>query len=385
MDIFDAVVIGGGVMGCSTALRLSEGGMRVAVLERQSVGAAASGVNAGTLSIQIKRAALIPYALRGWELWRTAVQRLGTDVGFHVRGGLTLAFDDREAEMLATRMAERKAAGAPIEVISAARAREIEPGLGPHLVLASFCPLDGYANASITGAAYRAALRRARIHLCEGEPATRIERESIGYVVETPARVTRGRRLVLATGAWLGETARLLDVAWPVNYRINQVSVTERCPPAVRAIIGHATGLLTLKQSDNGTVLIGGGWQGVGSPATGRSDVVPDNLVGNLRLARYAVPALACTRVVRTWHGFEAHMPDYMPMVGAIPDRTDAFVIGCVRGGYTIGPYMGQLLGDLVLGKTPEMPLFDPGRYGAANDSVDASVNPIAGSSRGRK
>jgi glycine/D-amino acid oxidase-like deaminating enzyme len=39
-----------------------------------------------------------------------------------------------------------------------------------------------------------------------------------------------------------------------------------------------------------------------------------------------------------------------------------AFVLGCVRGGYTIGPYIGQLMGDAILGREPEMPLFDPGR-----------------------
>jgi glycine/D-amino acid oxidase-like deaminating enzyme len=378
MTVSDAVVIGGGIMGCATALRLAEGGMRVVLIEQQSVGAAASGVNAGTLSIQIKRVSLVPYALRGWELWKTTAERHGVDVGFHVRGGLTLAFDDREAEMLVTRMSERKAAGAPIEVISPVRAREIEPGLGPHLALASFCPLDGYANSSVTGAAYRTILRRAGVEVREGEGVTAIHSDRDGYGVETPTRVTNGRRVVLATGAWLGQTAGLLGLTWPVNYRINQVSVTERCPPVVHAMIGHATGLLTLKQSDNGTVLIGGGWQGVGSPSSGRSEVVLDNVIGNLRLAQYAVPALARTRLVRTWHGFEAHMPDYMPMVGAIPDRTNAFVIGCVRGGYTIGPYMGRLLGDLVLGRSPEMPLFDPGRFLAAtaDAKVDASPSP---------
>jgi glycine/D-amino acid oxidase-like deaminating enzyme len=41
----------------------------------------------------------------------------------------------------------------------------------------------------------------------------------------------------------------------------------------------------------------------------------------------------------------------------------NAYILGCVRGGYTIGPYMGRLVGDLILGNEPELPLFDPKRY----------------------
>ena len=68
----DLVVIGGGIMGATAALRAAEGGMRVIVLERDGVGSGASGVNAGTLSLQIKRVKLMPYAMRGHAWWQRA-------------------------------------------------------------------------------------------------------------------------------------------------------------------------------------------------------------------------------------------------------------------------------------------------------------------------
>lgn len=363
----DVVVVGGGIMGCTTALHLATSGMRVTLVERGALCAAASGVNAGTLSIQIKRAALVPYAMRGWELWKSSAQRLGADTGFHVRGGLTLAFTEGEADLLKERMEGRRQAGAPIEFVSSAGARAIDPGVTDRIVLASYCALDAYANASVTGFAHRIALRRAAVDVREHVAVTEIAADGVHYVVRTASGGTLvAPRIVLAAGAWLGRAAAMLGVNLPVHARVNQVSVTERRAPLVRVIVGHAMGLLTLKQSQNGTVLIGGGWQGIGDADTGRTRVDTANLVGNLRLACYAVPGLEQTRLLRTWHGFEAHVPDLMPLAGRLPNHTDAYVLGCVRGGWTIGPYIGQLLADQILGRVPEMPLFPLDRFGAA-------------------
>ena len=55
-------------------------------------------------------------------------------------------------------------------------------------------------------------------------------------------------------------------------------------------------------------------------------------------------------------------MPDYYPLAGALPGVPGAFVLACVRGGYTIGPCIGPLVADLMLGREPELPLFDPAR-----------------------
>jgi glycine/D-amino acid oxidase-like deaminating enzyme len=323
----------------------------------------ASGVNAGTLAIQIKRAALIPYAIRGWELWRDARDWLGVDGGFHQSGGLTLAFTDEEAAMLAERMDARRQNGAPIEMIGANRARELEPGLSDKPVLASWCALDGYANSNELGGNFRRALTGAGIDLHEFTAVNGVEREDGGYVARTAVGLVRARRIVLAGGLWLEELLRRdFGLHIPLICRVNQVSVTERLPPIMRRILGVATGLLTLKQSPNGTVIVGGGWQGKGDAARGGYEVIPENLVGNLRLAAYAIPTLLNARVVRTWLGLEGNTADALPIVGALPGAPDAYVIGGVRGGFTIGPYIGMLLAQRILGQEPEMPLFDPAR-----------------------
>ncbi|SFA68847.1 Glycine/D-amino acid oxidase [Poseidonocella pacifica] len=354
---YDIAIIGGGIMGCATALRVAEGGMTAIVLDQGDLGQGASGVNAGTLSLQIKRVKLMPYALRGHHLW----EQMGDAVGFAKTGGFTLAFTPREADMLHERQTLKAEAGAPIEFVANNRLRDAEPHLTHKVQAASFCAEDGYANSSLTGRYYRGRLQDANIPYREGCKVTAIK-EGAPFELSTPQGTIRATRILLAAGAWLKPLAALLNVDLPVNARVNTVSVTERMPPLIRSVIGHATGLLTMKQKANGTVLIGGGWQGRGTPQEGRGTVDAHTVRPNLALAQYAVPALGSARVLRSWTGFEANVPDFYPLAGPLPGVPGAFVLGCVRGGYTIGPYIGQLMGDSILGREPEMPLFDPGR-----------------------
>lgn len=357
-QVYDIAIIGGGIMGCATALHLAQQGMRPIVLDQGDLGQGASGVNAGTLSLQIKRVKLMPYALKGHQEW----QAMGEAVGFRKTGGYTVAFTEREAELLQERQTLKANAGAPITFVSKRALQEAEPHLSRKVIAASYCPEDGYANASLTGQYYRAKLRDNAVDYHEQAAVIAISKAAGGFELNTAKGMIRATRLLLAAGAWLKPLAQLLDVDLPVQARINTVSVTERMPPLVSSIIGHATGLLTVKQKENGTVLVGGGWQGRGKPQNGRGEVLADSVIPNMALAKYALPALAKARVLRSWTGFEANVPDFYPLAGALPGVENAFVLGCVRGGYTIGPYIGKLMADYILGHEPELPLFDPGR-----------------------
>ena len=345
-------------MGCAAALQLAEGGMNSIVLDQGDLGQGASGVNAGTLSLQIKRVKLMPYAIRGHQEWES----MGDAVGFKKTGGYTLAFTDHEAELLQERMRLKAEAGAPIELVSNSVLREAEPQLADRVVAASYCAEDGYSNSSLTGQFYRARLKEQGVQYREGFKVLGVEACNDGYVIRSASTTVRARKLLLSTGAWLKSLAALMDVDLPLQARINTVSVTQRLPMLTRSVIGHATGLLTMKQKANGTLLIGGGWQGRGTPEQGRGQVDVHSLRSNLALARHVLPAIENAQILRSWTGFEANVPDFYPLAGKLPGYEDVFILGCVRGGYTIGPYIGKLMGDYILERKTELPLFDPGR-----------------------
>ncbi|MBX9912128.1 MAG: FAD-binding oxidoreductase [Beijerinckiaceae bacterium] len=354
----DLAVVGGGVHGATVALFCARAGMNTVLFERGSLCREASGVNAGTLTMQMTRVALIPYALKAHAMWASARDWLGHDVGVVVCDGLSLAFTEREAELLTFRAGKRREAGAPIDLVSPARAQEVEPGLGPGVLLAGHCKVDGYANAYLTGQAYRAALIEAGVSLRERTPVSGVAREEAGFAVQTAAGPVRARRLVLAGGVWLEEMAAWLGIDLPIKVLVNQLAVTERVEPVMRTVVGIASGLLSLKQYPHGTVVIGGGWQGKGDRERGGAEIVPESLIGNMRLACHAIPALKNARLARAWAGLEAETRDALPAVGPLPGIPEAYICGSVHSGYTSGPYLARLLAQRMLGTEPADPLF---------------------------
>jgi glycine/D-amino acid oxidase-like deaminating enzyme len=302
-------------------------------------------------------------------MWTQAAGWLGHSAGVLVTDGLSLAFTDAEAALLEARAQARQQAGAPIALITPAQARAIEPGLAETVCLAAHCPIDGYATAYVTGRAFRAALVEAGVEIREQCPVRGLAPAAGGYAVRAGGEALLARRIVLAGGVWIEEMLGWLDLAIPIKVLVNQLIVTERMRPVMRTVLSIANGLLSLKQFANGTVLVGGGWQGVGDRTRGGVAAIPENLIGNLRLARWVIPALAEARILRIWLGLESEVADAMPMLGPIPGHPGAFVIGTAHSGYTSGPFMGRLLAQVMLGQAPELPLFPPDRLLAGSFS----------------
>jgi glycine/D-amino acid oxidase-like deaminating enzyme len=204
----------------------------------------------------------------------------------------------------------------------------------------------------------------AGVTIMEHTTVTGAVRTTHGFTLSIDAGTIQARRLVLAGGVWLENMAAWFGKRIPIKVLINQLAVTGRMPPVMRTVVGIATGLLSLKQYPHGTVVIGGGWQGLGDGEHGPTAFKTESLIGNVRLACHAIPALRGSRIVRAWLGLEAETADALPAIGPLPGVPDAFMIGSVHSGYTSGPYLAKLLADQLLGREPEMSLtaFDPAR-----------------------
>lgn len=232
------------------------------------------------------------------------------------------------------------------------------------MVAAAFSPQDGFASPTLMGPALAGAARDAGVRIFAHHPVTALHPGPMPEVETTKARF-RARQIGIATGAWTQNVGGMLGVHMPVSLDVNMVTVTEPASFTMAGLVSHARGILTLKQALNRSCLIGGGWQGIGSLENRLKDVDHDQIVQNVRLALRVVPALAGLNALRSWAGYEGVTPDSYPYLGPVRGHDNIFVAACAHGGFTLGPAMGLLLSEVMLGVPPSRPigLFDPARF----------------------
>ncbi|WP_119462873.1 FAD-dependent oxidoreductase [Rhodospirillaceae bacterium SYSU D60014] len=374
-QVYDAVVVGGGLIGCAVALMLADGGMSVAVLERrESLCLEASGTNAGGLMSQVLRAETVPHGMRALELWKGKTAPFLFDLDYHRLGSLALARTEAEESILDERMRLRNEAGASFRMMSGAEARLIEPQLSKDIRAAVHCEADAHVNSLETGRVFTELLGRHCVAIKARHNVSMIEPGGAGFACICPRGVVRGRRLVLATNARLQPLLAQLGHSVEITPRYNQVLVTNRLPFHLGPMLTIATGNLSIKRSAAGTAIIGGGWQGHGDLEAGTSRIDAPSVLENLRLAVSVVPALGDQDLIRCWIGVDARTPDFRPLLGPVPNCPEAYVAGCVFSGYLPGLQLGRMLGDIILGREPDL-AFPPSSAWTNPDTLSLKKN----------
>ncbi len=364
--MLDAVVVGGGLAGCATAYYLARDGLQVELLEQGELNALASGSNSGSLHVQIpaepfrlagedwarRFAASLPLFTNSLALWRAAAAELGTDLGVQLRGGLMVAATTAEMRMLERKAAIERAAGVDVAVIGRDELRRLAPYLAPHMLGAAFCPDEGKANPLLAAPAFAAAAARHGARIRRRVAVRGLRRSGTGYVVETTAGEVRAARVVNAAGARAGELAAWLGVNFAMRAEPIQVSVTEPVEPLIPHLVFAAGEKLTLKQTANGSLLIGGGWP-ARLDAAGRPVTDPDSLAANLQVALSLMPQLGGVQVLRTWAALVNGTDSWRPMIGELPGNPGCWMCYVPWLGFTGGPAAARIVASLLQGKPP--------------------------------
>ena len=366
IDAGDAIVVGGGIAGCSTACYLAADGLRVTLLERFEPGALASGSNAGSLHAQIPPepvltlgeswargfAPALPLFVESIALWRQAADSLSCDLEVFQEGGLVVAADSAEMRMLETKIRLDRAAGLPMEILGASDLRKRAPCVSERMAGGVFCPIEGKANPLVAAPAFAAAACSFGARIETGCPVTAIRRSGAAFEVETPHGVYRAPRLVNAAGAEAGTVASLAGGTLDCEPFHQQLIVTEPAAPLIHCLIYAAGERLTLKQTSAGTIVIGGGWP-AGRNQDGFPRVLQSSLSGNLRIALQTVPELAALRTVRSWAGTVNASKSWRPLVGEMPGTPGMYLNWVPWMGFSGALAASRIVASQVQGRPP--------------------------------
>ncbi len=365
MTRYDAIVIGGGLVGSAIAYGLAREGLRLALVDEGDVAYRASRGNFGLVWVQSKSDGAPHYqrwTRRSADQWPALatelLARTGIPVGHERPGGVHLCLDESELEERRARMERMRIQsgnfGFEYRMLDRRELADMLPGLGPSVTGASWTPYDGHANPlRLLHALHKAFVEKGGRYI----PNT-----TVGNAKAAPGdfRVGIGDgeigapKVVLAAGLGNAVLAPLFGLSAPVEPQRGQILVTER---AQRVLPMPTT---TIRQTVEGGIMLGDSQEDVGFD-TGQKPAVMQTIA---RRAVLSFPWLRDLQIVRAWAALRVMPPDGLPIYDESDRFPGAFTANC-HSGVTLAAAHANLFAPMVAAGTldPTLDLFSAKRF----------------------
>ena len=375
-----AVVIGGGVGGCSILYWLARLGWDdVVLVERAELTSGSTFHSAGLVGQLRGSLSLTRMMMASVELYRTIGDEVGLETGWREVGSLRLASSEERMEEIARQAGWAKTFGLPLELISAAEAQELFPPMSTDGVLgAAYLPTDGYVDPSqLTFALAEGARRRG----AEVSTATRALSIQVRNGRVTGVVTDRGEIetdvVVNAGGMFARELGALAGVDVPIVPMAHEYLVTRPSGLPLEMPTMRDPSLLVYFRPESGGLVVGGYER---DPAPWSLDGIPPDFNGKLleedwprfepllENALRRVPSLEEMEVVRLINGPEAFTPDGEFILGPTDVRGFWVAAGFCAHGLAGAGGMGQLVAEWIVEGSPSLDVWhmDSRRFGAA-------------------
>lgn len=355
----DVLIIGGGVIGLTTAYDLAREGARVRLVDRSTPGSEASWAGAGIIPPGNPEGAKTTYdrlraiSSRAFpQLSAELRERTGIDNGYRVCGGIEVF---EHAGHPAPRLWREE--GIEFKELSAAEQRELEPsarllGSAAYLLpgmaqvrnpwhlraLVAACQLSGVTiESGKTVAEFRTSGDRIDAAVCEDETTISAD------------------RFLISSGAWSEPLLTKLGVRPGVHPVKGQIVLFRAPRSLIRRIIGYDKRYLVPRE--DGRILVGS----TEEPEADFDKRTSEQGTGELcRFATNIVPQLENAEVEKCWAGLRPGSADGLPLLGPVPCWMNMFVAtGHYRAGIQLSPGTAQIMADLLSGRTPGAPIVD--------------------------
>ena len=380
------VIIGGGIIGCSTAYHLAKLGVETVLLERRKL-TSGSTFHAAGLVGQLRSngniTQLLGYSV---ELYKQIEAETGLGTGWKMNGGLRLACNQDRWTEVKRQATTARSFGLQMDLLTPQEALDLWPLMNiDDVVGAAFMPTDGQANPSDITQALAKGARMAGARILEDTKVLdlEIDKGKISAVITTQGRI-KCEKIVLCAGQWSREFARRFGVNVPLVSMEHQYMVTE-------AIDGMPKNLPTLRDPDRLTYykeevggLVMGGYEP--NPIPWAIDGIPegfhytlldsnfDHFEQMMELSLGRVPALENVGVKILTNGPESFTPDGNFIIGQAPELTNFFVgAGFNAFGIAAGGGAGMALAEWVKAGEPPYDLWsaDIRRFGRPHFDTD--------------
>lgn len=364
MQQCDFAVIGGGLVGSAIAYGLASQGHQVNVLDEGDVAYRASRGNFGLVWVQGKGQEIPCYSqwsMRSASKWSALSQELfeltGVATQHHNPGGVHLCYSQAE---LANREVDLDALSQATDrqfsykMLNHSQLRDFIPEIGESVTGASWSSWDGHANPLYLLRALHAGIRCHGGRFLAVGKVKEIRRNGESYVIESDHQTITAGRIILAAGLGNRELAPQVGLDAPLKPNRGEILVTERMRPLLNLPTTY------LRQTGEGSILMGDSHEDVGFNDGTETPVLSQIAKRAVR----ALPALANTRVVRSWGALRVMTPDGYPLYQASESHPGAFV-ACCHSGVTLAAAHAKCLAPWFAGAEvpPEITPFTAERF----------------------
>ena len=351
-DTASVVIIGGGIMGASTAYHLARRGCTgVVILEKDLLAQASTGLSAGGIRQQFSHPANIRLSKEAVRVFERFEEDFGVDMEFRQVGYLFLAQSQDVWQEFQTNVETQRQHGVPVEALTVDEIRYRWPYLnGDDLQGGTFCPEDGYADPYMAAMGFANAARRLGVRIEEQTRVTAIHIEGNKVRgLETTRGAISTPVVVNVAGPWGGEVAHMAGLDLPVKPYRRQVFMTQ----AFDAIPKPVPMILDIEpafyfRGEGPGVLMG--MSDPDEPSSFSTNVDYRFLEQVIDAAVHRAPILEEAEILRGWGGLYAITPDDNPIIGALPAAEGLFcAIGFSGHGFQQAPTVGRILSELIL------------------------------------
>jgi glycine/D-amino acid oxidase-like deaminating enzyme len=410
-EAVDIAIIGGGIVGVSTALWLARRGVSVALFEKGRIAAEQSSRNWGWVRVAGRDLRELPLMQRSATLWQEMNKTVKAETGYR-RAGIVYAQKTEQARGRHSRWAEHaRALGIDAALLSGEEVAARTPGLTRSCVGALYTPDDGRAEPQMAVPAMADAAIRAGAHLLQHCAVRSIDMSAgrVSGVVTEQGRV-RASTVIVAGGSWSRLLLSGVGVTLPQLKVLSTAYRTGPLDAGIDSAMSFSEFALR-KRLDGGYT--------IASSAISAAEIVPDSIRFfrqflpaylmerkgmTLRLGRAfidealnwhpgrpdkrsiyeavrildpkpdrqtvakvqasiaaALPSFAGVPIVQCWAGMIDTTPDAIPVISRL-DAVPGLIIGTgfAGHGFGIGPGAGELLADMATGTTPAV---DPSAF----------------------
>ena len=407
----DVVIIGGGIIGVSTALFLAERGVKVVLCEKGGLGGEQSSRNWGWVRVMGRDRREIPLAMEALKIWDTLDARVGGETGFRRSGILYISETEQDVANRDAWLALAKPHGVDSRQLTADETRERMAGAAIRYKGALYTPSDGRAEPQKAVPAIAAGARRAGAHIVTGCAVRGVEKSAgrVSAVVTEKGRI-EASTVVLAGGAWSRLFCKGLGIRLPqlkVRNTVLRTAPVEGGPAGAGATATYAyrkrlDGGYTIataganlhplvpdtlaffrdfraaRRAEGEAVqagLIAQSWRELFEIASVPLDRPgaferhrildprpdPKSVLKAFEEARKALPKLRTVEPVQIWAGLIDVTPDVVPVISHAKEVPGLVIATGFSGhGFGIGPGAGHLVADLVTG---DPPIVDPSEF----------------------